>query len=288
MLSIEGVGRNIEKAIDNALLDLRAKREDVDIKILDEGGIFKKAKVLVTISEDCRDKYSKKSKVENPEDIEKIDVKAMFAELKKESENDKISAKTLIIDKKQTKIERTEKTDRDKVNKNKLEKKSQENIKKEKVTAKDFIKGLFKEASIEGNVFVKEDKEKINISIEGGNSGDLIGHRGECLNAIQYISSIVENSNSETRKRVVVDIENYRSRREESLKGLANRIAKKVEKTNKSIKLEPMNANERRIIHSELHKSSLVSTISKGTEPNRFLIVMPKKEEVEEIIEIEN
>src|SRR5690554_908482 len=87
MLSAEGTGRSIEKAIENALLELKAKREDVDIKILEEGGIFKKAKVLVTISEDSEEKYKKtekerKDKVEEIE--EKLDVKAMFADFKKE------------------------------------------------------------------------------------------------------------------------------------------------------------------------------------------------------------
>lgn len=293
MLSAEGVGKNIEKAIEDALIQLKAKREDVDIKILEEGGFFKKAKVLITISDDSKEKYAKKA-IKETENIEKIDVKAMFADLKKEVKNDEKTIVSLSQDKKIEEKEIKEKKKEETKNKKndaeveeeksfKESKVKEVNVekrnKKDKINAKEFIKGFLKEVDIQGDIFVEESDKFITIKIEGGNSGDLIGHRGECLNAIQYISSIIEGNSSENRRRVILDIENYRSRREDSLKGLANRIAKKVIKTNKSIKLEPMNANERRIIHSALHKNDLVETISKGTEPNRFLIVLPKKED---------
>lgn len=281
MLTAEGTGRTIEKAIESALLELKAKREDVDIKILEEGGLFKKAKVLVTISEDSKSQYDKKSKKADDEEIEKLDIKAMFADLKNEPVKEEIKKeeKTVIKESKKENTEKQIKT------KEKVEKANEE-----KLTGKDFIKGLLKELNIEANVFVEENEEIINILVEGGNSGDLIGYRGECLNAIQYLASIIENENSQLRKRLVLDIEKYRSRREESLKGLAHRMEKKVLKTNKSIKLEPMNANERRIIHTELQQSDSVTTISKGAEPNRFIIILPKREQenAEKIDEIEN
>lgn len=276
MLTAEGTGRTIEKAIESALLELKAKREDVDIKILEEGGLFKKAKVLVTISEDSKDQYAKKAKKVDDEKIEKLDIKAMFADLKNESVKEEV--------KKEVKENKKEKTETPIKVKEKTEK-----GKNEKLTGKDFIKGLLKELNIEANVFVEENEETINILIEGGNAGDLIGYRGECLNAIQYLASIVENESSQSRKRLVLDIEKYRSRREESLKSLALRMEKKVLKTNKSIKLEAMSANERRIIHTELQKSDKVTTISKGTEPNRFIIILPKRDQQEvEKTEVEN
>jgi spoIIIJ-associated protein len=273
MLTAEGTGKSIEKAIENALLELKAKREDVDIKILEEGGLFKKAKVLVTISEDSKAQYEKKAKKVDDEEIEKLDIKAMFADLKNEPKEEKKEVKK--EEKTETVIKPKEKV---------------QNTNKEKFTGKDFIKGLLKKLNIEANVFVEENEETINILVEGGNAGDLIGYRGECLNAIQYVASIVENENSTSRKRLVLDIEKYRSRREESLKGLAHRMEKKVLKTNKSIKLEPMSANERRIIHTELQQSDKVTTISKGTEPNRFIIVVPKRDQqnTNKIDEMEN
>lgn len=260
MLSAEGIGKTIEKAIENALFELKAKREDVDIKILEEGGIFKKAKVLVSISEDSKEQYDKKPQ-KTDEPIEKLDVKAMFADLKPESKKEDKKVKPVKKEDKKTKEIVNEKT----------------SSSKETISGKDFIKGILKQLNIEANVFVEESAENINISIEGGNAGDLIGYRGECLNAIQYIASIVENENSQSRKRLTLDIEKYRARREESLKSLAHRMERKVLKTNKSIKLEPMSANERRIIHTELQECEGITTISKGLEPNRYIIILPKR-----------
>lgn len=266
MLSVEGIGKNVEKAIENALLELKAPREDVDIKIIEEGGLFKKAKVLVTISEDCKEKYEKKEKIiQNivDDEEEKLDIKAMFADLKKEEPK-------IQPEKKDEKAEKIKEAD---------EKEQRNLIKRtDRLNGKEFIKGLLKELKIEANVFVQESEDAISVSIEGGNSGDLIGYRGECLNAIQYIASIIENGASQSRKKLVLDIEKYRERREESLKGLAHRMESKVLKTNKSIKLEPMCANERRIIHTTLQESDKVTTISKGIEPNRFIIVLPKRD----------
>lgn len=126
------------------------------------------------------------------------------------------------------------------------------------------------------NLFFEEDEEKIFVKVEGGNTGDLIGYRGECLNAIQYVASVVENEFSGKRKRFILDIENYRGKREETLKSLAHRMETRVEKSKKALKLEPMSANERRIIHTELQKSESVTTTSKGTEPNRYVVILPK------------
>lgn len=257
MKSCEGVGKSIEKAIENALLELKAPREDVDIKILEEGGLFKKAKVLVTISDDCIEKYEKREQRkqnQEPRDEEILDVKAFFKnveKLRKESETE-----------------------------NEIEKEIEKPIKREKKTEKisgvQFVKNLLEVLGTNYELFCEEDNEKVVVKIEGGNSGDLIGYRGECLNAIQYIASVVENEFSGRRKKFILDIENYKVKREETLKALAERMESKVEKTGKPMKLEPMNANERRIIHTYLQKSETVTTMSKGTEPNRYVVILPK------------
>jgi spoIIIJ-associated protein len=273
MLSVEGTGRTIEKAIESALTELKAKREDVDIKIIEEGGLFKKAKVLVTISEDSNEKYEKKVQKVSEESVEKLDVKAMFADLKtetKQEETKKEIKKEVKTEEKKTEIKTETKIEEKKLASNKCN--------KDCLTGVEFIKGLLKELKISGNVLVEETPNEINVSIEGENSGDLIGYRGECLNAIQYIASILQNENTEARKRLVLDIEKYRARREESLKALALRMESKVLKINKSIKLEPMSANERRIIHTTLQESGKVTTISKGLEPNRFIVILPKRD----------
>lgn len=268
MKSVETTGKNIEKAIENALFELRAKREDVDIKILEEGGLFKKAKVLVSISEDCLDKYEKKTAVVE-EDDEILDVKAMLKDVetltKKESKE---------IEKEEKKEEKAEA---------KEIKKSEKEAKKSRISGIEFIKGLLETLNINHTLYSEETEDAVTVKVEGGNSGDLIGYRGECLNAIQYVASVIQNEYSQTRKKFILDIENYKSRREETLKALAHRMESRVSKTNKSIKLEPMTANERRIIHTALQQSETVETTSKGTEPNRYVVILPKKSNEENI-----
>lgn len=265
MKSCEGIGKSIEKAIENALEQLNAKREDVDIKILEEGGIFKKAKVLVTISEDCEETYEKRrEEIEETEEV--FDVKAMFKDVETLS----------------SKEEKKAEKEQEKEEKKQAKKEKKESKKENKVSGVDFLKGLLDVISPTYNLFCEEDEEKIFVKVEGGNTGDLIGYRGECLNAIQYVASVVENEFSGKRKRFILDIENYREKREETLKALAHRMESRVEKSGRSLKLEPMSANERRIIHTELQQSESVTTTSKGTEPNRYVIILPKEHQENE------
>ena len=266
MKSCEGIGKTIEKAIEDALEKLKAKKEDVDIKILDEGGIFKKAKVLVTISEDSIDEYQNKNyNKENSNQDESLDIKAIFADsevLKKPNkEFEKIENKHLENEQKLVKKE---------------EKKSSVDL--EEKNGVNFIKGILNILKIDCDILYEEKEDQVYVKVEGGSSGDIIGYRGECLNAIQYIASVIENDFKQRRKKFILDIENYRQKREETLKELAHRIENKVIKTKKSMKLEPMNANERRIIHTELQKSEFVTTISKGNEPSRYIVVSLKEE----------
>jgi spoIIIJ-associated protein len=120
---------------------------------------------------------------------------------------------------------------------------------------------------------VSADDENIDIRIEGENLGMLIGRRGETLNAIQHITNYIVNRGEEGRVRVVVDVENYRKKREESLQKLAEKTASKVLKYRRNIALEPMNAYERHIIHSALQEWSDISTFSSGAEPRRCVVI---------------
>jgi spoIIIJ-associated protein len=108
--------------------------------------------------------------------------------------------------------------------------------------------------------------------------GLIIGHRGETLDSLQYLVSLVINKNNDGKyKKVILDTENYRLKREETLKRLATKIAYKVRKTNRAVKLEPMNPYERRIIHAALQNDSYVVTYSEGEEPYRKVVVDLKK-----------
>lgn len=132
--------------------------------------------------------------------------------------------------------------------------------------------------NIKAEIKIKEDNDTINISLTGPDMGIIIGYRGETLDALQYLVSLVINKGNETNyKRVVLDTENYRAKREETLRKLANKVANTVKRTGKLIKLEPMNPYERRIIHSALQNNPFVDTYSEGEEPYRRVVINLKK-----------
>ena len=128
-------------------------------------------------------------------------------------------------------------------------------------------------------VDVKYDEENKNVDIElsGDEMGVLIGKRGQTLDSLQYLVSLVVNKDSEEYIRVKVDTEDYRKRRKETLENLAKNIAYKVKRTKRSVSLEPMNPYERRIIHSALQNDKYVTTHSEGEEPFRRVVVTLKK-----------
>ena len=147
---------------------------------------------------------------------------------------------------------------------------------KEKVVSgpEEFLNGLFEKMQVSATCTAQETEEAINIDIKGDSTGMLIGRRGETLDALQYLTSLVVNKGSENYKRITLDTENYRKKREETLVRLANRLASKVAKTGKRVALEPMNPYERRILHATLQSNPNVTTISEGEEPNRRVIIV--------------
>lgn len=257
MLQAEGIGKNIEQAIENALFELKAPREDVDIKILNEGGLFKKAKVLVSISEDAKEKYVKRQekKIE-PTVIANVDeIKA--------TEDDKKTEEIKESTKEEIASDEEEKNDIEKVD-----------VSMDPI---EFLTGLLDVAGKENYVIdVKEDEKYITYSITGDELGDLIGHRGDCFYAISKIVTAVAGK---TEKKILLDIGGYREKRVETLTSLAKRTAERVAKSGRYVRLDPMNPSDRRIIHTALQEDSRVTTLSKGTEPHRYVIVFPTEQE---------
>lgn len=140
---------------------------------------------------------------------------------------------------------------------------------------KEFLNKLEKDEKIEYSI--KADKSGVYVNINDKNLGYLIGYRGETLYALQNVLSAIAGKKIENKVRVFLDIESYRAKREKTLEELAEKISKTVIKTKKSITLEPMQAYERKIIHSKLQNNELVTTKSIGEEPRRRVVISLKK-----------
>lgn len=142
--------------------------------------------------------------------------------------------------------------------------------------AKGFLSGIFEAMGLDVKITAKNDGESLAVNMEGERMGLIIGKHGDTLDALQYLTSLVVNHESDERVRVILDTENYREKRREALLSLAERLADKVARTGKKHTLEPMNPYERRIIHSALQSNSEVTTFSVGEEPYRKLVIAPK------------
>lgn len=144
--------------------------------------------------------------------------------------------------------------------------------------AKKFLREILNAMNVKAEIHVKEENNEININLVGPNMGVLIGYRGETLDSLQYLLSLVVNKNhDETYKRVILDTVNYRQNRQETLKKLALKMGDKVRINGKTLKLEPMNPYERRVIHSTLQNNGYVTTHSEGDEPYRRVVIELKK-----------
>lgn len=145
--------------------------------------------------------------------------------------------------------------------------------------AREFLDEVFNAMNMVVAVDVKYDEENknLNIDLSGDEMGILIGKRGQTLDSLQYLVSLVVNKGSEEYIRVKVDTEDYRKRRKETLENLAKNIAYKVKRTKRSVSLEPMNPYERRVIHSALQNDKYVTTHSEGEEPFRRVVVTLKR-----------
>ncbi len=148
-------------------------------------------------------------------------------------------------------------------------------------TAEEFLTSVFDAMGMAVDITSEFDDEEneLSINLSGDEMGILIGKRGQTLDSLQYLTSLVVNKKSSDYIRVKLDTENYRERRKETLETLAKNIAYKVKRTRKPVALEPMNPYERRIIHSALQNDKYVFTKSEGEEPYRHVVIALKKEE---------
>lgn len=186
--------------------------------------------------------------------------------------------------------------DRDKVDVEVLSKGGLFSKAKVRVTLKDtiadkmaeFINGILERMGLVSRATVEEKDNTLYVTIAGDDSGVAIGYRGEALDAFQYLALTFLNEHKCEFKKVVIDCENYREKRKETLTALAERLAQKAVRLQRKIALEPMNPFERRIIHSALAESEIAETQSEGEEPQRYIVIIPKGVELKDQRPIKN
>lgn len=282
--------KNVDKAIEEGLLFLGKTREDVDIKILETGGLFKKAKVALEYEE-----------VEEIKSEEVVENKENNTELKEEILN---SIETPIESAKNT--DKIEEKVEEKVEKSEIEevKAVTEEVKEETATTisanetelstneekqekivdssrlesavKDWLVELLRLSNIEASVDCNKEGNELYFSIIGENVGKLIGYRGETLTALQTLMSGLKIA-GEGKIRLFLDIDDYKKKREETIIELANKMADKAEEIERNVHLDPMNPYERRIVHTTLQNRTLVETESMGEGEKRHVVIKFKR-----------
>ena len=286
-------GTDVETAVKLALDDLKLTRDEVDVTVLEEPsrGFFGIGSKLALV------RVEKKKPAPAP------------APVKEEKKEEIPAVKTVTEEPKPAKVqnnrehkEHREKTGsqkhnnkRDRNNRNKKDNRSRnreekiefteplepviERVPEEELSicenhiALEFLAEVTEQMGLSLDITAKEGGESLYIDIQGKDSGTIIGKRGQTLDAIQYLTSLVVNKDQENYTRVVVDAENYRAKREKTLEMLAIRLANKVAKSKKSVKLEPMNPYERKVIHATLQNHPHVTTKSEGQDPYRRVII---------------
>lgn len=239
-------GKDVETATALALDELKCSKDEVKITVLEEP-----SRGFLGIG-------SKLAKVR----VEKIEV----------SENDKTEEIEVTEEVNETVTEETVENEISEVTSKKLIR--PDNMKEiEEHPALSFLKETTEKMGLELSFKAYADDNNVFIDIAGKDAGTIIGKRGQTLDAIQYLTSLAVNKKSEDYVRVVLDAENYRSKREKTLERLAHRLADKVVRTKRSVKLEPMNPYERMVIHAALVNSPKVKTRSEGEEPYRRVVI---------------
>ena len=264
--------KDVDSAVKLALEDLQLGIDEVDVTVLEEPsrGFFGIGQKLALVKVE-----KKKEAKEPPKETKKPEVKKEKKPEKPQAaleEKPKAAKEETPKRKKERAPRRAEREMQD------LEPVIEKIPEDELIDVQDhaalkFLEEVTKEMGLDLDIKAKAGKETLYIDIQGKDSGTVIGKRGQTLDAIQYLTSLVVNKEQSGYTRVVIDAENYRAKREKTLELLAIRLAKKVGKTKRSIKLEPMNPYERKVIHATLQNHPYVTTRSEGQDPYRRVII---------------
>ena len=256
MAFVEMTAKTVDEAVAKALKELNITAEEAVVEVLEEGkkgflGMFSKdAKVRVTAKE-----------VAAPV-VEEIIVEEVKVEV-------------------ETEVEETVKEEAPAATEERAAREPKKFVVNDEAVAKarEFLQKVFHAMKIEVVMekFVNKNDGTVTFKLHGADMGILIGKHGQTLDSLQYLTNLVANKNSAERVRVIIDVEDYRDRRVETLNRLAYRLADKVKRSGERVALEPMNPHERKIIHMALQNDRRVTTLSEGDEPYRHVVIELKK-----------
>ena len=241
-MQIEATGKNVEIAIQNGLLECGMKREEVDVKVVDAGGLFKKAKVILSWGEKAEETPAE---VTEPEEV-KVEVEETEAEVNFEETEE-------VVEEKKKRI----------VDTARIEKRGQE-----------FLLGLVKMVDENATVETVAGENEVSFAVHGEKLGKLIGYHGENIQALQLLLSGLK-LRSEGPVRLYLDIDGYKASKNQTLVDLANKVAEQALKIERNIHLDPMSAYDRRIIHTTLQGREDVTTESTGEGEKRHVVIKP-------------
>ena len=287
MEKIKITARDYDEAVTKALIELATGSDNLDIEVVDKGskgfwGIGSRPCVIYVSKKQDKDLLL----YEEDKDFKTDYSQNIFENKEKSNKENKYKVQTKSFDTEKSKpVEKVRdegfvhETDSVKLPRKQRKVYSEEEAEAIIEDMRDFISKLFEKMEINVNMDTEFNHRDNEISVFFSSDDDIgliIGKRGQTLDAIQYIVSLVVNKNTESYIRIKMDTENYRERRKENLEVLAKNVASKVKKFKKPISLEPMNPYERRIIHSVLQSDNFVSTRSDGDEPFRYITVIPR------------
>ncbi len=289
--SIRVSAKTLDDAITEALIQLGVTSDRLEYNVIEKGsagflGIGMKQAVIEAWKKEDKEEEEFLKAVE--ETIRENPVKEYFAKEDDVKEDDVKEHQAEEAAKKEEAV-REEKTEKEEASANAKEEKSEPvSVKEKELLAKvedetiryveQFVKDTLKAMDMDVEITSSIDKDgALYVDMKGENMGILIGKRGQTLDSLQYLANRVANKHQSGYVRVKLDTENYRARREETLKHLAKNIAHKVKRNRRPVILEPMNPYERRIIHSTLQSDPYVTTHSEGEEPYRKVVVTLKR-----------
>lgn len=242
-MQIEATGKSVEIAIQNGLLECGMKREDVDVKVVDAGGLFKKAKVVLSWGE---------AKPEEAAKVEETTPESTITETKVEEKTEPEVEKQPVQEKKRKLVDTT----------------------RLQARGVEFLTGLARLVDENAIVECTAGENEINFSIKGEKVGKLIGYHGENMQAIQMLLSGIKTK-GEGAVRMYLDVDGYKQNRNQSIIDLANKIAEQAIKIERNIHMDPMNAYDRRIVHTTLQGRDDVTTESTGEGEKRHVVIKP-------------